>query len=38
MSAATSEIGTKRTYNHVRSSVANGAKADMAQTVQFGRK
>ena len=34
----TTALGTKRTSGNVRSSVANGRKADMARTVQFGRK
>jgi len=36
--SATCAFGTKRTSSNVRSSVANGTKADMARTVQFGRK
>ena len=32
-----SAFGTKRTSSNVRSSVANGGKADMARTVQVGR-
>ena len=30
--------GTDRTSSYVRSSVAIGGKADVAQTVQFGRE
>jgi hypothetical protein len=38
MSAATSGIGTNRTSGDVRSSVANGGKADMRRAAHFGRE
>jgi hypothetical protein len=38
MSPATSEIGTFETSRDVRCLIANGRKADVARTVQFGRE